>query len=155
VISGFELRSAPTNILLNQAQNTISDGAIVLQDNGTGIKVANGDIQNIRGVQIAGFQSHLPENDPSDRTFADGATGFDADDTLNDCWIQLVISDCTTGIDLNDSGTGRIGERNFIWVSTLNCTTSYDLPTGWQFTTPVPTTNRVFINGVQFYPPEP
>jgi hypothetical protein len=152
IINGFELRSSPTNILLNQAQNTISDGVIVLQDDGTGIKVTNGDVQVIRGVQIAGYQADLQPDDPSDPTFADRATGFDADDTLNDCWIQLDISNCTTGIDLDDSGTGRIGERNFIWINTHNCTTAYDLPAGWQFTTPAITTNRVFINGIQFYP---
>jgi hypothetical protein len=149
-ISQIDLRSSPGNILITGGQNCVSDGSIVLQDGGTGIKIeTDGRFHMIGGIAMTGYQEN-PDPTPDDPK-ADNAVGFDADVELNDCKIQLVITHCAKGIDLDDAGVGRVGSRNIIIVNTDTVDTPYELPSNVTQTVNTNDTNQIYINGVRYY----
>jgi hypothetical protein len=100
-------------------------------------------------------------------TCANGSKGIVvANQALNFSTINVHINSTSgagnnvIGIDLKkDDGTGMIGAKNVVHVTTGNSAanqlpeTVVDLPTGWNPDTVKNTTNDVIINGRRYYPP--
>jgi hypothetical protein len=137
---------ATTNVLITgpfSGGNTLTDSYLTVDDAKTGIKIETvGDYHVIRNVRIGGY--HEQED-----AFAENAVGFDADVTLNYCTIIIDTFEMTTGIDLADGDTDRIGDYNVIWITTTNA--AAELHSDWTTTVNPNETNDVRVNGVRYY----
>lgn len=130
--------------LITGQDTTLENGKIDLVGTGLGISIGNSNRQRIHNLKINAFGQA-------------SAKGILPTVTLNYCTIDFDIIGGAYGIDLFPGSVSRIGSGNTIHCKSTNGTVApIILPTGWT-TTPTsnPGDNRVFINGVQWYAPEP
>jgi hypothetical protein len=125
----------PLGFLVSGQENQISNGRIDIKANGAGIKITNGERHTIRDVILNSHASHT-------------TTGIDAEATLNNCTIDVVIvgGAAGVGLDLLDVSTGRLGLGNDITLhaSSLGAAVEFiDLPSTWD------KSNRIVANGMR------
>ena len=116
-------------------ENQISNGRIDVKANGTGIKITNGERHTIRDVILNSHVSHT-------------TTGIDAEATLNNCKIDVLIfgGAAGVGLDLLDTSTSRLGVGNSITIQATDLGASVeliDLPSTWD------KSNRIVVGGMR------
>lgn len=124
--------------------NTIENGTIDVVGTGVGINLAHESRQKIRNVKINAFNQGQ-------------AKGIVFATTINYSTIDFDVIGGLIGLDAFPGGVNRMGTGNTIHCKSTNGTVApINLPTGWT-TTPTnnPGNNRVFINGVQWFAPNP
>jgi hypothetical protein len=140
--SPFDIRADAVGALIEGGKfASFVNGTFIVQSNAKGIKLASGNAGEGLIVDDVVFNAYGKSN----------TVGIDANVTISDSTIIATfiggdnVGSGNVCIDLKeDNGTSRLGERNYIRITTRNWTgadTDIDLPTSWS------TSNTIIVNG--------